>query len=86
MQEIARNEELPEATSRTIPDETTNNINIDGRCLQTQNEIDNRSVETERMDVLPAPEQKNMSNANDSKDTLHALPTAPPTDDSYKTI
>ena len=27
-----------------------------------------------------------MSNANDSKDTVQALPTAPPTDDSHKTI
>ena len=42
--------------------------------------------ETECMDILPAPEQKNMSNANDSKDTVHALPTVPPTDDSHKTI
>ena len=41
---------------------------------------------TECMDVLPAPEQKNVNNANDSKDTVHALPTAPPTDDSNKTI
>ena len=29
---------------------------------------------TERMDVLPAPEQNNMGNANDSKDKEHALP------------
>ena len=100
------NDELPEATSRTVPDETTNNINIEGRCLQTRNESDNGSVakspdtetqpsislaqikvdETEGMDILPAPEQKNMSNANDSKDTVHALPTAPTKDDSHKTI
>ena len=38
------------------------------------------------MDVLPAPEQKNMSNANESKDTVQPLPTAPPIDDSHKTI
>ena len=106
LQEIAMNDKLPEATSRTVPDETTNNVNLEGRCLQTQNESDNGSVakppdtetqpsislaqikldETERMDILPAPEQKNMSNANGSKDTVQALPTAPPTDDSYKTI
>ena len=36
---------------------------------------------TERMDILPVPEQKNMGNANDSKDKEHALPT----DDSQKT-
>ena len=106
LQEIAMNDELPEATSRTVPDKTTNNINIEGRCLQTRNESDNGSVakspdtetqpsislaqikvdETEGMDILPAPEQKNMSNANDSKDTVHALPTVPTKDDSHKTI
>ena len=41
---------------------------------------------TESMDTLPAPEQKIKSNANDSKDTVQALPTATPTDDSHKTI
>ena len=100
------NDELPEETSRTVPDETTNNINLEGGYPQTRSESDNRSVakppdteaqpsislsqikldKTEHMDVLPAPEQKNMSNANDSKDTVQALPTAPPTDNSHKTI
>ena len=100
------NDELPEETSRTVPDETTNNVNLEGGYPQTQSESDNGSVakppdneaqpsislsqikldKTECMDVLPAPEQKNMSNANDSKDTVQALPTAPPTDDSHKTI
>ena len=37
---------------------------------------------TERMDILPAPEQQDMGNANYSKDIVHALPT----DDSQKTI
>ena len=38
------------------------------------------------MDTLPAPEQNIKSNANDRKDTVQALPTATPTDDSNKTI
>ena len=33
LQEIAMNDELPEATSQTVPDETTNNINIEGWCV-----------------------------------------------------
>ena len=41
---------------------------------------------TESMDTLPASEQQIVSNANDSKDTVQAPPTAPPTDDSHKTI
>ena len=101
LQEIEMNVELPEATSRTVPDETTNNVNLKGHC-----ESDDRNVakpsgtetqpsislaqtkldKTECMDVLPAPEQKNVSNANNSKDTVQALPTAPPTDDTNKTI
>ena len=105
-QEIAMNNELTEETSQTVPDKTTNNVNLEGGYPQTQSESDNGSVakppdteaqpsislsqvkldKTERMDILPAPEQKNMSNANDSKDTVQALPTAPPTDDSHKTI
>ena len=95
LQEIAMNDELPEETSRTVPDETTINVNLGGRYLQTQSESDNVSVaeppdteaqpslalvqikldKTECMDVLPAPEQKNMGNANDSKEIVHALPT-----------
>ena len=100
------NDELPEATSRTVPDETTNYVNLEGQCLQARNESDNGIVVkppdtetqlsisqaqikldmTERMDFLPASEPKIMSNANNSKDTVQALSTAPPTDDSHKTI
>ena len=96
------NNELPEETSQTVPDETTNNVNLEGRYYQTRSESDNASVakppdteaqpslalpqmnldKTEHMDVLPAPEQKNMGNANDSKDKEHASPT----DDSQKKL
>ena len=91
----ATNNELPDETPRTVPDETTDNGNLEGRCHQTQSENGNASVAnppdtdaqssltlvqidldmTECIDILPAPEQKNMGNANDSKDKEHALPT-----------
>ena len=106
LQESTVNNELLEATSRTVPDETTNYINPEGQCLQARNESENGIVvkppdtetqpsisqaqikldTTESMDTLPASEQKIMSNANDSKDTVQALPTATPRDDSHKTI
>ena len=93
--EIAMNDELPEETSRTVLDKTTNNVNPEGWYHQTQSESDNTSIakapdteaqpslalaqinldKKERMDILPAPEQNNMGNANDSKDKEHALPT-----------
>ena len=38
------NDDLPEETSQPVLDETTNNVNLEGRCLQTRNESDNRSV------------------------------------------
>ena len=41
---------------------------------------------TESMDTLTAPEQKINSNANVNRDTVRALPTATPTDDSLKTV
>ena len=44
LQEIAMNDELPEETSRTVPDKTTNNVNLEGRYHQTQRESDNASV------------------------------------------
>ena len=71
------NNELLEATSRTVPDKTTNQANP-----EAQIKLDT----TESMDTLPAPEQQIKSNANDSKDTVQALPAATPTDDSHKTI
>ena len=44
MQEIAKNDKLPDETSQTVPDETTNNVNLEGRYHQTQSEGDNASV------------------------------------------
>ena len=106
LQESTVNNELLEATTRTVPDETTNHTNPEVQCSQARNESDNGIVgnppdsetqpsisqaqikldTTESMDTLPAPEQKIKSNANDSKDTVQALPAATPTDDSCKTI
>ena len=106
LQESMVNNELLEATTRTVPDETTNYVNPEVQCFQAQNENNNGIVNnppnsdtqpsisqsqmkldtTESMDTLAAPEQKIKSNANDSKDTVQALPTATPTDDSHKTI
>ena len=77
LQESTANNELLEATSRTVPDETTNQENP-----EAQIKLD----KTESMDTLPAPEQNIKSNANDRKDTVQALPAATPTDDSNKTI
>ena len=77
LQESTANNELLEATSRTVPDETTNQANP-----EAQIKLDT----TESMDTLPAPEQNIKSNANDRKDTVQALPAATPTDDSNKTI
>ena len=106
LQESTMNNELLEATSQTVPDETINYANPEVQCLQARNESDNGIVanppdsetqpyisqaqikldKIESMDTLPASEQKIKSNANDSKDTVKALPTATPTDDSHKTI
>ena len=38
------NDKLPEETSRTVPDETTNNVNLEGGYPQTRSESDNGSV------------------------------------------
>ena len=40
-QESTLNDELLEATSRTVPDETTNYVDPEGQCLRTPNESDN---------------------------------------------
>ena len=106
LQESTVNNELLEATTQTVLDETTNHANPEVQCFQARNKCGNgisvnppdpetqpsisqTQIEldtTESMDTLPAPEQKIKSNASDSKDTVQALPTATPTDDSHKTI
>ena len=44
LQEIEMNDELPEATSQPVLDETTNNVDLEGHYLQTRSESDNRNV------------------------------------------
>ena len=100
------NKELPDATTRTVPDKTPNYVHPEEQCFQDRNESNNglainppnsdtqpsisQSIMkldmTESMDTLTAPEQKINSNANVNRDTVRALPTATPTDDSLKTV
>ena len=100
------NNELLDATTRTVPDETINYVNPEEQFFQDRNEGNSkiainppnsdtqRSISpspiildmTESMDTLAAPKQEVKSNANDSRDTVRALPTATPTEYSHKTV
>ena len=69
--------------------ESNNGLAINPPNPDTQPSISQSQMKldmTESMDTLTAPEQKINSNANVNRDTVRALPTATPTDDSLKTV
>ena len=79
----------PEKQCFQDQNESNNGLAINPPNLDTQPSISQSQMKldmTESMDILTAPEQKTNSNANVNRDTVRALPTATPKDDSLKTV